>query len=99
MTNDSSTFIFKNAAGKITNFQNIIHRVDTVVTDIGETEDYDFKSNGYIIINNTLTAKDISKIIIYYQKRKVSKIAFYVETYDDMGNYVGEEVLFWAIYR
>lgn len=96
MAKDLSIFTFKNAVGEVTDFQSIIHRVDTMVNYKAEI---DIHAEPYIIIENPWTANDISKIIIFYQKRQISKVAFYVENYDNMGNYVGEEVLFWAIYK
>ena len=73
--------------------------VSTLADDIVETENFDFQSDGYIVLKYQYKHDDISQMLFIYKNKRIEKIGFYIETYDNTGYFIGEALLFWAVYR
>ena len=94
---DSFGFEFQDTAGKVTNFRAITHYLDTMINPLS-CDPIDFNVEPYIINHNYFDCTDISKMIFYNDDKRIEKIGFYINVYDNKGNYKHQKVLFWAIY-
>lgn len=96
---DTSKFTFYNASQEKTNYHDIISRVDTIINYAAE-HDTTFQTPPFLLVENPYNCQDISKIILYHDDRKIiRKITFFVDVYDNMGNYVNEEQLFFILLK
>jgi hypothetical protein len=90
-------FDFKNIKKESIDFYSIIHYTDTMV-NMKACGGNDFKAEPYIIQEHRFDCTDISKMIFYNDDKRIEKIGFYIEVYDNQGNYTNEKLLFWAIF-
>ena len=95
---DSLLFVFQKINGEILDFQSVIYHVDTAINPLS-CDPVDFNVEPYFINENPFSCNEISKITFYYQNERIKKIGFYITIYDDQGNYIGDELLFLAIYK
>jgi len=95
---DSLNFEFQNIEKESIGFYSIIHYTDTIV-NLKACGSDDFDVEPYIILEHHFDCNNISKIIFYNDDKRIEKIGFYIEVYDDSGNYISEALLFWMIYK
>lgn len=80
---DSLNFEFQNIVGETTTFQTEIYHVDTAINPLSCGGDMNFDIEPYFIHKNYYNCDSISKIEFIYQHKRIKKIGFYIETYDN----------------
>ncbi len=95
---DSLIFEFQNIEDEVINFQLITTRIDTSINPLS-CDPINFNLESYIITKYSFSCEDISKMLFYYKGKYLEKASFYIEVYDNTGNYAGEKLLFKMIYK